>query len=52
MRTKEFKKGAPKPKKVIDSRFGLRKFFTTSKEKPTAGVYNTAGRGPNGEHQN
>lgn len=52
MRGDEFKKPLTKPKRVMDSRFGLRKYFVNDKEKPRVGTYNTAGRGPNGESQN
>lgn len=51
MRQKEFQVPLTRPKRVIDSRFGLRKFFVNDKVKPSVGTYNTAGRGPNGEHQ-
>jgi hypothetical protein len=51
MRKSEFKKAVVKPVTIVDSRFGLRKLFLTDKEKPSIGVYNTPGRGPNGEHQ-
>lgn len=52
MRGGEFKKSVTKPKKVIDSRFGLRKLRYNSNEKPSIATWNTPGRGPNGESQN
>jgi len=52
MRYKEFLQAEPKPIQVQDSRFGLRKFFTTDKEKPSIVVWNQPGKGPNGESQN
>ena len=42
----------PKPVEINDSRFGLRKFFFNDTDKPSIGIYNTPGRGPNGESQN
>lgn len=52
MRNSNFKKAVAKPKKVIDSRFGLRKYYFNNNEKPRVAVYNTPGRGQNGESQN
>lgn len=52
MRKTEFKEAVVKPTQIMDSRFGLRKFFLTDAEKPSIGIYNTPGRGPNGESQN
>ena len=52
MRKVEFKDAHPKPVEINDSRFGLRKFFFNDTDKPSIGIYNTPGRGPNGESQN
>lgn len=52
MRYKEFERAEPKPIQVNDSRFGIRKLFTTDKEKPNIVVWNQPGKGPNGESQN
>ena len=53
MRLPDFKNAVIKPITVNDSRFGLRKFFLTDKEKPSiGGVFASPGRGPNGESQN
>jgi hypothetical protein len=51
-RKKEFKQ--PKAQKVTiqDSRFGIRRMFLNSQERPRIAQYRNAGRGPNGEHQN
>jgi len=51
-RKKEFKQ--PKVQKVTiqDSRFGIRRMFLNSQERPRIAQYRNAGRGPNGEHQN
>ncbi len=51
VRKSSFKKAVPKPKKVMDSRFGLRKLYQNN-EKPSVAVWNSPGRGPNGESQN
>lgn len=52
MRNAEFAGAVIKPTEIKDSRFGLRKFFVNDAEKPSIGIYNTPGRGPNGESQN
>jgi hypothetical protein len=52
MRKTEFKEAVSKPAEIKDSRFGLRNFFLTDTEKPSIGIYNTPGRGQNGESQN
>lgn len=52
MRKPEFINANPKPVEINDSRFGLRKFFSNDAEKPSIGIYNTPGRGQNGESQN
>jgi hypothetical protein len=52
MRNLVFKDAVAKPVEVNDSRFGLRNFFVNDAEKPSIGIYNTPGRGPNGESQN
>jgi len=52
VRGREFKKSVSKPKKVMDSRFGLRKLPQNSNERPSIAVWNTPGKGPNGESQN
>jgi len=51
VRKSSFKKAVSKPKVVMDSRFGLRK-LPQNNEKPSIAVWNTPGRGPNGESQN
>jgi hypothetical protein len=53
MRFAEFKDAVHKPIFVIDSRFGIRKFFLNEDEKPSiGGIYAIPGKGPNGESQN
>jgi len=52
VRKTEFKESVVKPAQIMDSRFGLRKFFLTDAEKPSIGIYNTPGKGQNGESQN
>lgn len=52
LRKNEFKEAVVKPTQIKDSRFGIRKFFLTDADKPSIGIYNTTGRGPNGESQN
>jgi hypothetical protein len=51
-RKKEFKESVFKPLTVNDSRFGIRKMFLNTKEKPSIAGYSSPGKGPNGEHQN
>jgi hypothetical protein len=51
-RKSSFKEGIQKPLKINDSRFGLRKMFLNSQEKPSIAVYSFPGKGVNGEHQN
>jgi hypothetical protein len=46
-RDKEFKEAI-----IVDSRFGKRKMFLNTKDKPSIAVYGTPGKGSNGEHQN
>jgi hypothetical protein len=53
VRSAEFREAVDKPILVNDSRFGIRKFFINEEEKPSiGGVYNTLGKGQNGESQN
>jgi hypothetical protein len=47
-----FKEPLAKPFTTNDSRFGLRKFFLTTRERPSIAGYTRPGRGPNGESQN
>ena len=51
-RRKEFAESNSKPITVNDSRFGLRKFFINTNERPSIKGYSEPGRGVNGEHQN
>lgn len=51
-RKKEFTEAAPKPIKIVDSRFGIRNLFLNPKERSRVAQYRKPGRGPNGEHQN
>lgn len=51
MKKKEFKKAVMKPIVVNDSRFGIRKMFINSQERPRIATYGTPGRGQSGEHQ-
>ena len=51
-RKSEFKAATPKPIKVNDSRFGIRRFFLNPQERPRIAMYKTPGRGVKGEHQN
>ena len=50
-RKDSFKEGAPKPTVINDSRFGIRRLFLNSQERPRIKTYSTPGRGQNGEHQ-
>jgi hypothetical protein len=52
MRKKEFKKAVPKPITFKDSRFGIRRMFINTQERPRVATYRTPGKGVNGEHQN
>ena len=52
MRKKEFKKAVPKPIQFKDSRFGIRRMFINTQERPRVATYRTPGKGVNGEHQN
>ena len=52
MRKSEFKDAVIKPLVVKDSRFGIRRLFINSQERPSIGTYSTPGRGQQGEHQN
>ena len=51
-RKKEFKESVFKPPTVNDSRFGLRKMFLNTKEKPSIAGYSAPGKGVSGESQN
>ena len=51
-RKESFKEPLAKPITIKDSRFGIRRMFLTSQERPRIAQYRNAGRGPNGEHQN
>jgi hypothetical protein len=51
-RKKEFKESVFKPLTVNDSRFGIRKMFLNTKEKPSIAGYSAPGKGVSGEHQN
>jgi hypothetical protein len=52
VRKKAFKESTEQPLTVNDSRFGIRRLFINSQERPRIATYNTPGKGPNGEHQN
>ena len=43
-RRQEFSKAVFKPITVNDSRFGIRKLFMTTKERPSIGQYQNPGR--------
>jgi len=47
-----FKETLAKPLTVNDSRFGIRRMFLNTQERPRIKGYTSAGRGPNGESQN
>jgi hypothetical protein len=47
-----FKEQLARPFTTNDSRFGIRKFFLTTKERPSIKGYTRPGKGPNGESQN
>ena len=49
---KEFKNAVAKPITVNDSRFGIRRMFLNTQERPRIGMYMNPGKGPNGESQN
>jgi hypothetical protein len=49
---KEFKNSTSKPLVIKDSRFGIRRLFVNSQERPRIATYSEPGRGQNGEHQN
>lgn len=51
-RKKEFKSPKVQKSTIRDSRFGIRRMFLTSQERPRIATYGTPGRGVNGEHQN
>jgi hypothetical protein len=51
-RKKEFKQPKAEQVTISDSRFGIRRMFLNSQERPRVAQYRNAGRGPNGEHQN
>lgn len=52
MRKKEFDAAVHKPITIRDSRFGIRKLFTNTQEKPLIATYRTPGKGVQGESQN
>ena len=52
MRKKEFKKEIQKPITLSDSRFGIRRLFTNTQERPRIAMYRTPGKGVQGESQN
>jgi hypothetical protein len=47
-----FKETLVKPLTVNDSRFGIRRMFLSTQERPRIKGYTSAGRGQNGESQN
>ena len=51
-RKAEFKAAKEKPITVKDSRFGIRRLFINSQERPRVAQYARPGKGVNGEHQN
>jgi len=51
-RKKEFQPPKAQEVTIKDSRFGIRRMFLTSQERPRIATYATPGKGPNGEHQN
>jgi hypothetical protein len=51
-RKKEFKQSKAQQVTIQDSRFGIRRMFLNTQERPRIAQYRNAGRGPNGEHQN
>ena len=51
-RKKAFKEPLQKPITINDSRFGIRRMFLNTQERPRIKTYASPGRGSNGEHQN
>lgn len=51
-RKKAFKETLVKPITVNDSRFGIRRLFLNTQERPRIKSYTKPGRGQNGESQN
>lgn len=51
-RKEEFKKSPEKEATISDSRFGIRRMFLNTQERPRVAQYAKPGKGPNGEHQN
>jgi hypothetical protein len=47
-----FKETLVKPLTVNDSRFGIRRMFLSTQERPRIKSYTAPGRGQNGESQN
>ena len=47
-----FKENLVKPLTVNDSRFGIRRMFLNTQERPRIKSYTAPGRGQNGESQN
>jgi hypothetical protein len=51
-RNKVFKEPLAKPVTINDSRFGIRRMFLNSQERPRIKTYSSMGKGQNGESQN
>ena len=51
-RKKEFERPKDKEVTVKDSRFGIRRMFLNTQERPRIAVYQTPGKGVKGEHLN
>lgn len=51
-RKKEFKPEKAKEVSIKDSRFGIRRMFLNTQERPRIAVYQTPGKGVKGEHLN
>lgn len=49
-RKKEFKMAVAKPVTINDSRFGIRRLFLNSQERPRIKTYKNPGKGVSGEH--
>ena len=51
-RDKTFKEPLQKPITINDSRFGIRRLFINTQERPRIKTYGSPGKGQNGESQN
>ena len=51
-RKEEFKQPKHQEVTIKDSRFGVRRMFLNTQERPRIAVYQTPGKGVKGEHSN